>query len=392
MNLQNSIIVATRALQRNKMRTMLTCLGIIIGVMSVILMVGIGNSARIAVREKIASFGTNAISIFSYKKPFVEADLKSIKSAIAEIQYITPMNFWEFPVRYRNRTSKSLVYGVSNDYYRMNNWELESGSYFSREQMLTYDKVAIIGYNTKKTLYGGENPVGNTLLINNIPFRVIGYLQEKGLTVTGKDIDSGIQVPYTTLALKLVGVRSIANLYVATYDENQVEMVKKNLLEYLRKKNNLTQEQMDDYRLATSKELMQMADQITTLLTILLGAIACVSLIVGGIGIMNIMLASVSERTREIGIRMAIGAKNRDILLQFLTEAVFLSSFGGVVGIITGLIIYFLYTYFAKQPFIFSFVSVISSFLFAGAVGVGFGYYPAKKASRLNPIDALRFE
>ena len=392
MNLQNSIIVAIRALQRNKMRTVLTCLGIIIGVMSVILMVGIGNSARIAVREKIASFGTNAISLFSYKKPFTETDLRNIKNNISEIQYITPMNFWEFPIRHLNRTSKSFVYGVSNDYYLMNNWELESGSFFSKDEMTTYDKVAIIGYNTKKALYGNTNPVGSVILINNIPFRVIGYLREKGLTLSGKDIDSVIQVPYTTLALKLVGIKSFVNIYVATYNENQVDGVKKSLLDYLQKKYNLNAEQMDDYKIATSKDLIQMADQISSMLTILLGAIACISLIVGGIGIMNIMLASVSERTREIGIRMAIGAKNRDILLQFLVEAVIISSLGGLTGILIGLTIYFFYTFFASQPFIFSFFSIVASFLFAGFVGVGFGYYPAKKASRLNPIDALRYE
>ena len=392
MSVKNLSIVAMRALQRNKMRTALTCLGIIIGVFAVILLAGVSNSLRVSVREKIQSFGTNAITMMAVKKPFTESDLKDIRKLIPDVQYITPMNSWEFPVKYKNKNIQRSIFGVSNDYFMMGNWELDSGSFFSPQEITSFEKVAIIGNTIRKTLFEDEDPLGKVILVNRIPFRVVGCLQEKGMSLGGRDFDDLIVGPYSTLAMKLFGTQNFFIINVATYSEEQVDPVRQELLDMLQRKYNLSPEQMQDYKVTSSKEVIKKTEEISSYLALASVAIAFISLIVGGIGIMNIMLASVSERTHEIGIRMAIGAKTRDILMQFLIEALIISAFGGVAGIISGVVIYGLYTLIAGQPFIFSLGTVVVSFLFSALVGVGFGFYPAWKASSLNPIDALRHE
>ncbi len=392
MSVQNLSIVAMRALQRNKMRTALTCLGIIIGVFAVILLAGISNSLKVSVREKIQSFGTNALTMMAVKKPFTEADLKDIRRSIPDVQYITPMNSWEFPVKYKNKNIQRQIFGVSNEYFMMGNWELESGSYFSPQEITSYEKVAIIGHSIKKILFEDEDPLGKVILVNRIPFRIVGCLQEKGMSLAGRDFDDFIVGPYSTLAMKLFGTQSFFVINIATYSETQVDTVRQELMDLLQRKYSLSPEQMQDYKITSSKEVIKKTEEISNYLALASVAIAFISLIVGGIGIMNIMLASVSERTHEIGIRMAIGAKTRDILMQFLIEALIISAFGGVAGILLGVLIYGAYTAIANQPFIFSLTTVVVSFLFSALVGVGFGFYPAWKASSLNPIDALRHE
>ncbi|HPC42686.1 MAG TPA: ABC transporter permease [Spirochaetota bacterium] len=392
MSYQNLSIVAIRALQRNKMRTFLTCLGIIIGVFSVILLIGVSNSMRVAVREKIQSFGSSAIMLMSFKKPFNDSDLTDIRKNIPDVQYLTPMNNWEFLVKYKNKNLNRQVYGVNNDYFRMGNWELESGSLFAEEEIRAYDKVVIIGSSIKKTFFEYEEPVGKVILINRIPFRIVGCLKEKGMSLGGRDFDDFIVCPYTTLANKLIGIKNFVIINMATYSESQVDDVKQELLMLLQRKYNLQPEQLQEYKISSSKEVIQKTEEISGYISLATVAIAFISLVVGGIGIMNIMLASVSERTHEIGIRMAIGAKNRDILMQFLIEALILSSLGGITGIIIGVTLYVLYTVVSNQPFILSMISIIGSFLSAAMVGIVSGYYPAKKASKLNPIDALRYE
>ncbi|MBN2160425.1 MAG: ABC transporter permease [Spirochaetes bacterium] len=392
MSVQNLSIVALRALQRNKMRTFLTCLGIIIGVLSVILLAGVSNSLRIAVRDKIQSFGTNAIMMMSVKKPFTENDLEDIRKYIPEVQYITPMNSWEFPVKYKNKNLNRKVFGVSNEYFKMGNWEIESGSYFSKSDIISYEKVAIVGSGIKKHFFENEDPIGKVILINRIPFRIVGCLQEKGMSLGGTDFDDFIAGPYSTMAMKLFGTRNFFLINIATYSETQVDAVKKDLLDFLQNKYSLSPEQMQDYKVSSFKEAIQKTEEISAYLSLAALAIAGISLIVGGIGIMNIMLASVSERTHEIGIRMAIGAKTKDILRQFLIEALIISAIGGILGIIGGILMYLIYTLAVNQPFVLSLSSIFLSFIFSALVGIGFGYYPAKKASRLNPIDALRYE
>ncbi len=392
MSYQNLSIVAIRALQRNTMRTVLTCLGIIIGVFAVIVLIGVSNSMRVAVREKIQSFGSSAIMLMSFKKPFNDNDLTDIRKNIPDVQYLTPMNNWEFLVKYKNKNLNRQVYGVNNDYFRMGNWELESGSLFAEEEIRAYDKVVIIGSSIKKTFFEYEEPVGKVILINRIPFRIVGCLKEKGMSLGGRDFDDFIVCPYTTLANKLIGIKNFVIINMATYSESQVDDVKQELLMLLQRKYNLQPEQLQEYKISSSKEVIQKTEEISGYISLATVAIAFISLVVGGIGIMNIMLASVSERTHEIGIRMAIGAKNRDILMQFLIEALILSSLGGITGIIIGVTLYVLYTVVSNQPFILSLISIIGSFLSAAMVGIVSGYYPAKKASKLNPIDALRYE
>jgi putative ABC transport system permease protein len=392
MSLQNLSVIAVRALKRNVMRTVLTCLGIIIGIFAVILLTGISNSLKIAVAEKVQSFGTNVIMMMAVKKPFTENDLKDIRKSIPEVQYITPMNSWEFPVKYKNKNMNRKIYAISNEYFQMGSWELESGSFFSKEDIMSYDRVVIIGKSIQEKLFEYEDPIGKIILINRVPFRVIGQLKEKGMSLTGADFDDFIAGPYSTIAKKLFGTSNFYLINIATYSESQVEDVKRELLNLLQKKYNLTNEQLQDYKVASSKEAVKRAEEITTIIAISTIGIAFISLVVGGIGIMNIMLASVSERTHEIGIRMAIGAKTSDILNQFLIEALIISAMGGFVGIIMGIVCYFLYTLIASQPFVLSMASVVISFTISALVGIFFGYFPARKASRLNPIDALRYE
>jgi putative ABC transport system permease protein len=392
MSVQNLSVIAMRALKRNVMRTVLTCLGIIIGIFAVILLTGISNSLKIAVAEKVQSFGTNVIMMMAVKKPFTENDLKDIRKSIPDVQYITPMNSWEFTVKYKNKNLTKKIYAISNEYFQMGSWELESGSFFSKEDITSYDRVAIIGKSIQEKLFEYEDPIGKIILINRIPFRVVGLLKEKGMSLTGTDFDDFIAGPYSTVAKKLFGTSNFYLINIATYSETQVEDVKRELLNLLQRKYNLSNEQLQDYKVASSKEAVKRAEEITTYIAISTIGIAFISLLVGGIGIMNIMLASVSERTHEIGIRMAIGAKTKDILSQFLIEALIISALGGVVGIVMGIVFYFLYTILASQPFVLSMASVIVSFTISAFVGICFGYFPARKASRLNPIDALRYE
>jgi putative ABC transport system permease protein len=330
--------------------------------------------------------------MMTVKKPFTEADLKDIRRFIPDVQYITPMNSWDFPVKYKNKNITRSIFGVSNDYFMMGSWELESGSFFSRQEISSFEKVTIIGHSIKKTLFEDEDPLGRVILINRIPFRIVGCLQEKGMSLGGKDFDDFIVGPYSTLAMKLFGTQNFYVINISTYSETQVDSVKQELMDMLQRKYNLTVEQLQDYKVTSSKEVIKKTEEISNYLALASVAIAFISLIVGGIGIMNIMLASVSERTHEIGIRMAIGAKTRDILMQFLIEALIISAFGGIAGIVLGLIFYALYTVIANQPLIFSLSTILISFIFSALVGVGFGFYPAWKASSLNPIDALRHE
>ncbi|MFH0974826.1 MAG: ABC transporter permease [Spirochaetota bacterium] len=393
MNVRNAFITALRALSRNKMRSALTSIGIIIGVSSVIIMIGIGNSARIAVKKKIYTAGANAISIYNSARPLTERDMDDLKRMFPQIQYITPQIYRSYtPVKYKNRSIKSRIYGVNNNYFSMMDYELQYGRYFTDIELISSDKVVVIGNTVRTELFGFTNPVGEVMLIMNVPFKIIGSLVPIGQALSGRDFDNILVIPYTTVQTKIIGSKSFDQLNASTYSAGQVDETVNYIREYFRRIHSIPAGKPDDFKMETSKDKLKQADYISNVLSILLAFIASISLIVGGIGIMNIMLVSVSERTREIGIRLAIGAKKKDILLQFLIESVTLSSAGGIVGITLGLVIYFLIVFFVDWPFLFSVPSVIVSFLFASFVGIFFGYYPAKKASDLKPIDALRFE
>ncbi len=392
MNVRNLFITAVRAIEKNKMRSSLTSIGIIIGVSSVIVMVGMGNSARFAVRDKINTFGTNAMSVFRPSRAFDSRDIENLRR-IFHVKYISPVTSDTYiPVVFHNRSMFSRIIGVNNDYFRIKDMALKSGRYFNEEEVSSLSRVVIIGTTVWNEIFGNSDPIGKTVLIKSVPFQVIGLLEEQGSAFSGRDFDNVLIMPYTTTAIRLKNKKDFDELYIAAHNESMVVETAEVVRQYFRRKHNLPPGVPDDFRIKTSIEQMKVAENISKTLTFLLAGIALISLFVGGVGIMNIMLVSVSERTREIGIRMAIGAKRNDILLQFLIESVTLSSVGGIVGIVLGISIYYAIIYFLQWPFIMSFLSIIVSFLFAFAVGIFFGYYPARKAADLKPIDALRYE
>jgi putative ABC transport system permease protein len=394
MNLKSVFIASIRALSKNKMRSALTSIGIIIGVSSVIMMIGIGNSARIEVRERVHTYGANAMSVFRSKKnPLNERDLEYLRKTFSQIKYITPIvKKSARSVKFRNRFMYSKIVGVNNDFFRIKEWPLSYGRYFTELEILSREKVVVIGESVRLTLFGNVNPLDNVIIVNNVPCKVIGSLTEMGQAFSGKDLDNLLLLPYTTVEAKMSSRNYYDEIYIAVESEIIIEKTRAMLQDYFRRVHNIPPGGEDDFEIKTSKEQLKLAEYISKTLSILLAGIASISLFVGGVGIMNIMLVSVSERTREIGIRMAIGAKKRDILVQFLIESVTLSSVGGIVGITIGLLGYYFIIVFVRWPFIFSLLSILLSFLFSCAVGIFFGYYPAKKASDLKPIEALRYE
>jgi len=396
MNIKNTFIIGMKSLAKNKMRTALTSIGVIIGVSSVIIMIGIGSSARVAVKDKVYNFGTNAIAlqVQTQTNKFTTQDIKNIQKAFPQIQYITPLVFKKKNLaKHKGRNIQTMLYGVNNDYFKMKNWPLAGGRYFTEYEILAYQKVAIIGSTVARELFQNFNPEGRVILVNDVPFRVIGTLMEQGTAFSGRDFDNVVITPYTTAVMRVLGsMKEFHEIYVAPYSETLVDDTVKKLSNYYYRVNSITPDRYNSLKVVTSKEKLKMAEYISKTLAILLAGIASISLFVGGVGIMNIMLVSVSERTREIGIRMAIGAKGRDILMQFLIESVMLSSLGGITGILIGLGLYYIIAVIVEWPFIFSLASILVSFVFASSVGIMFGFYPARKAAQLNPIDALRHE
>lgn len=394
MNLQSVFIASIRALSKNKMRSALTSIGIIIGVSSVIMMIGIGNSARIEVREKVHTYGANAMSIYRSKQNhLLEKDVDYLKKTVSQIKYITPIvKMRASSVKYRNKFMYSRIIGVNNDFFRIKEWPLQYGRYFTELEMLSRDKVVVIGDSVRLSLFGYINPIDKIIIVNSVPFKVVGSLIEMGQAFSGRDLDDLLVMPHKTVETKLTSRTWFDEIYVATHSDTMVDETKKILRDYFRRIHNIPPGTTDDFEIKTSKEKLKLAEYISKTLSILLAGIASISLFVGGVGIMNIMLVSVSERTREIGIRMAIGAKRKDILIQFLIESISLSAAGGFIGIVLGLIGYYIIVVTVNWPYIFSELSVIVSFLFSCAVGIFFGYYPARKASSLKPIDALRYE
>jgi putative ABC transport system permease protein len=378
---------------RNKLRSSLTSIGIIIGVSSVIMMIGLGSSARYEVRNRIQSFGSNGFSISFTNRTIYERDYLIFKKLFTEIRYSSPdLHFKNSPVRFEDRTVNSVVYCVNNDYFYMRNWALTSGRFFLDDEILSLGNVVIIGNTVKLRFFGYYNHLGKMLFISGRPYKIIGVLAESESSLAGVDFDDIVVMPYTTGMIRFYGERRMDSIQASTYSDETLDSLVSNLRLYLRQTHNLTLGQDDDFRIETSKDKLKMADYISKTLQILLAGVASISLIVGGVGIMNIMLVSVSERTREIGIRMAIGAKKNDILAQFLIESMTLSFVGGTVGIILGLVGYFATVSFLGWNYEFSFLAIFISFVFSAAVGIFFGYYPARKASSLRPIDALRYE
>ena len=404
--------IALRALRRNKMRSVLTTLGIIIGVGAVIAMVGVGNGAKAQVEAQIASLGQNVILVFSgsitssgVRTGWGSAgtltidDVKGISREIPGVIAVSPEVRTSVQVASGNQNWYTQVLGEAPEYFDIREWPLVAGAVFGEQDVRGANKVAIIGKTVANQLFGDDDPIGQIIRVRQVPFVVVGVLTPKGLSVMGTDQDDVIIVPYTSAMKRLLRVTNLRSINVQTASANLLTSVQKQIVDLLREHHHIGPGKDDDFTVRNQQEIAEMATAQSKTMTILLVAIASVSLVVGGIGIMNIMLVSVTERTREIGIRMAVGAHARDILLQFLAEAVALSSLGGIVGILAGIgtckLLPFLamwFTFIPNVPTLISAPWAIIAFLFSAAVGVFFGFYPARKAAQLDPIEALRYE
>ena len=397
--------VALRALRRNKMRSALTTLGIIIGVGAVIAMVGIGNGAKAQVETQIASLGQNVILIFSgsFTRGGVHSgwggagtlsveDALAIAREVPAVAAVSPEVRTVTQVAAGNQNWGTQVLGESAAYFDIRQWRFTEGIPFTEQDEHSATKVAVIGKTTAQQLFGSESPVGQVLRIKNVPFLVVGLLAPKGLSVMNQDQDDVLIIPYTSAMKRVIGTTTLRSIIAQARGASLLSAAQQQITDLLRQRHRITPGKDDDFTVRGQQEIAEMATATAKVMRLLLGAIASVSLIVGGIGIMNIMLVSVTERTREIGIRMAVGAHGRDILLQFLAEAVTLSSLGGVIGIVLGVGAAKLLSAVADWPTLISLGSVVLAFLFSAAVGVFFGFYPARKAAQLDPIEALRYE
>ena len=390
----DSVLSSYKVLRANRARSILTSCGIIIGIASVIMMIGLASSAQVAVKNKIFSYGKNGMSILPRPggKMLSAKDIPELKK-YKQFKYASRvLTERDVFVKYRNKTLVSRVYGTDNDFLLLQGRKPLFGRIFTEDELLQGDKAVIIGDSVRIKFFGFTDPVGKIIFISNQPFRVIASLYRKGVSLTGEDFDNICVVPSKTSEYNLGFPPYLAVIYASSIDEKTFPEAVTLADSYFRGMHSLNAEDPNDFEIETNSKNIEIADNISRTLTYLLIAIASISLIVGGIGIMNIMLVSVNERTREIGIRMSIGAKKRDILIQFLTESVILCSFGGILGIVFGLSGYFFIAFYLNWAYVFSPFSILISFSFAFSVGIFFGFYPAKKASELNPIEALRME
>ncbi|MBN1410766.1 MAG: ABC transporter permease [Spirochaetales bacterium] len=406
MTLGNTIKISLINILKNKTRSLLTALGIIIGVGSVIVMVGIGTGSQEKIKNEIASMGTNLIMVFAGGQrsghgvsqgagTSVGLSLKDVERLRREgtwIQAISPFVTSNAQVIYSRNNWRTSIQGVSAEYQAIRNYNLSSGAFFQDTDVAGSRSLAVAGQTIVNELMPYEDPLGKQIRIANIPFTIIGVLESKGSSGFGRDEDDMILIPYTTAMNKLTGTTYLRSIYISTTSAGKIEAQQNQITAILREQHRLKPDDEDDFRVGTQTEITERADSIGSTLTLLLGSIAAVSLLVGGIGIMNIMLVSVKERTREIGIRMAVGAKGSNVLLQFLIEAFVLSMLGGIIGIAVSFLIAFILNTFTELTVVIEWSIVSLAFIFSGSVGIFFGFYPAKKAAELNPIDALRYE
>ena len=405
MRLTSTFKIAFRALRRNKLRSALTALGIIIGVGAVIAMVGIGNGAKAQVESQIASLGENLILVFSgsttasgIRTGWGGAGTLKVEDAEAirrEVPGVTAVSE-EVPstsqIAAGNQNWFTRIMGESAEYFDIRQWPLTSGSPFTPQDVRSANKVAVIGKTTATQIFGNDDPIGQILRVKNVPFTVVGILAPKGLSAQGNDQDDVLIMPYTSAMKRVTGGTTLRSINVQVANASDLEPAQQQIISLLRQRHNIRPGRDDDFTVRTQKEIADTATATTDVMTGLLFAIACVSLVVGGIGIMNIMLVSVTERTREIGTRMAVGAHARDILRQFLIEAISLSAVGGVLGIIFGVAAAKIISVWKNWPSLISPASIVLAFLVSAIVGIFFGFYPARKAAQLDPIDALRYE
>ncbi|MDQ7818540.1 MAG: ABC transporter permease [Melioribacteraceae bacterium] len=405
MKVKNILKVAFRSILKSRMRSLLTALGIIIGVAAVVVMVAIGDGAQKQVEDQIASLGSNLIVItpgasqsggvsrgMGTFNRFTFDDVEKIKSEATLITGVTPVVRSGGQVIGGTGNWFTQIQGVSPDYLEIRSWKLSTGEFFTERDVLARSKVCVLGSEVAKNLFPNDDPIGQQIRIRNVPFKIIGVLTEKGQTSVGTSNDDIILAPSRTVHERLTGGRFISSIQVSAVSASQIPRAKEELRQIMREAHKLTQGEDDDFTIQDQADLATAATETSKILTILLGSVAGVSLIVGGIGIMNIMLVSVTERTREIGIRLSIGARSSDILIQFLTEAIVLSLAGGILGVALSFGVAYILNNYSNQVANIQPEIIILAFGFAGAIGIFFGFYPARKASKLNPIDALRYE
>jgi putative ABC transport system permease protein len=408
INIPSTIKIAFRALRVNKTRSALTMLGIIIGVSAVIAMLEVGSGAKYKIGEEIAAMGSNLLMVLpgstsaggvrfgaGSEPTLTMGDAQAIVRECPSVAYVAPIHSGTAQLVYGNQNWSTQVMGTTPSVLNVRDWPVAAGRSFTEEDLKNGNKVCLLGQTVVDNLFGGEEPVDKIVRIKKVPFTVVGVLAVKGQSLMGQDQDDMVYVPITTAQRMLFGTQfpgMVRVIMVKATSADELDNAEQQILALLKQRHHIGPKQENDFSTRNLTQMMQTAAQAAKVMALLLGAIASVSLLVGGIGIMNIMLVSVTERTREIGIRMAIGAKTWDIRLQFIIESVTLSLIGGIVGIIIGLTISTILSKIAGWPTLLSPFSILLAFGFSGAVGIFFGYYPAYKASLLNPIDALRYE
>ena len=405
MNLNNLFRIAWRAILLNKTRTLLTMLGIIIGVGSVITMLAIGEGSKKSIKENISKMGTNMLNIRpgagmfggvrnnSDMQSLKLTDYLALKKEAKLLKYVTPVVSGNGQAIVGANNWPTSIYGVNTEYLPIREWEVEEGAMFGQDELDNLSKVAVIGRTIQKNLFpDGDSPIGQTIRFKNIPFKIIGILAAKGESNFGQDQDDIIIAPYTTVQKRVLAQTYIQSIVASAINENEAENAVNEVKKILERTHNIAADQENNFNVFSQQELISTFSSTSEMLTVLLVAIASISLIVGGIGIMNIMYVSVKERTKEIGLRMAIGAKGKDILAQFLIESVLISITGGVVGVVLGLLATYVVNTFIGWPVSITFYSIVISFLVCTITGVFFGWYPARKAAELEPITALRYE
>ena len=402
--LSNALFIALKEIRRNILRSILTVLGIVIGVASVIAMVMIGDGTTANVKESISKLGTNMLTLRvgqekrgapkedNSAKSFEDDDISAIKNEIQNIKAVASENSSSVNIVYGNKSNSSSVIGTNNDYFIIKNWELSDGRIFDESELSTGKSSCILGSTIATLLFEDENPIGANIRLKNFSCNVIGVLKSKGAAAFGKDQDEVVIVPLKMSQRKIKGDKEISSILISITEGKYIENAKSDITALMQERRAIKVGENDNFYIRDMEEILSAMTSTTKMLTYLLGSIAAISLLVGGIGIMNIMLVSVTERTKEIGTRLAIGAMENEVLLQFLVEAIVLSTLGGIIGIFLGLSIGVVVVNMMDLPFILNEQIILISFIFSTLIGVFFGYFPAQKAAKLNPIDALRYE